>query len=424
MQLRQGIVVATHPEDYSVDLVMLDDGSRVVGAQVMTMNGSARAGSVDLPSVGKKKDKWDLSERTDNEATAIVGMMRGNPVVMGFMYPQVSQMTFDDPDRRMSRHVSGAYQTVKGDGSVEFYHPSGAYVRISETTEHEDLDGKNFDKNLAATGNKDKKISIHVQAAGGKSSATIKEDGTVVIKADDKITCNTPLLEVPNGDVVAKGVSLVNHIHKGVQPGMGLSGIPVPGTGGGGGGGGGDPGTGPDYEAPPIKFGGTRQKYGEQTVWSAPSPDGDPNKAAFKRWNVSFPNNPSAISEELFYERFRFSQDHLIDSDMKTVISDYSPDADEFSEEYIEQWNQQDYFDGEIPSGVLDENVVPKRVYEAPYKVLTAEDGRRFVAYGFEFAQTQQKSHTSPYGFFSLETINVLYMLTEDEFQAGKVPPP
>jgi hypothetical protein len=227
---RKAIVVMCHPEDHSVDLVMCDDGARLSGVPVLSPNASKRSGGIDMPKMPEKtgEAKWDITERHDHDMEAMVAMMgAGNPVVVGFMFPQVSQMTFKDKERRFKRHQSDVYHTIDGSGNFEIHHPSGAYVRIAESVEHEDLERKNFDENLVFDRNKDKKINIHIRASGGKSYITIKEDGTVIIKADVKITCLTPLLEVPEGDVVASGISLVGHVHKGVKSGSDLSGPPA-----------------------------------------------------------------------------------------------------------------------------------------------------------------------------------------------------
>lgn len=235
--LRKAIVVACHPEDNSVDLVMCDDGARLSGVPVMSQSASARSGSVDMPEMPNASGdaKWDVTKRHGQDMEALVAVMgRGNPIVVGFIYPQISQMTFEDKKRRFSRHQSDVYHTTDGSGNTEFYHPSGAYVRIAESTGHEDLEKKNFDESLVLDRNKDKQVSIHVQASGGKSSITIHVDGTVTINASSKITCNTPLLEVPNGDVVASGVSLKGHGHTRVKPGTGVSGPPGGGASTGG----------------------------------------------------------------------------------------------------------------------------------------------------------------------------------------------
>lgn len=45
--LRLGRVVAIHPEDNSVDIVMTDDGARLVGVQALSHAAGTRSGLVD-----------------------------------------------------------------------------------------------------------------------------------------------------------------------------------------------------------------------------------------------------------------------------------------------------------------------------------------------------------------------------------------
>lgn len=219
MMLRKGIVVEVHHEDHSVDLVMCDDGSRLVGVPVLSQSGSARTGSVDLPEVPKKANKWDITQRDGQDMEAMVGFMgRGNPVVVGFMLPQVSQMTFKD-GRRFNRHRSDVYTTITESGDMEVYHPSGAYVRIAENLEHEDLSKQNFDESLELDRNKDRKVGMRVKLGG----VTIDiKDGVVTIDAQKVV--------VPHGDVIASGVSLKTHPTTGVMPGGGVSGPPQGGS--------------------------------------------------------------------------------------------------------------------------------------------------------------------------------------------------
>lgn len=188
---RKGIVVATHPEDYSVDLVMADDGSRLVGVQVMTQNGSARTGSIDLPAVPDSPDKWDITKRNGQDMEAIVGFVGRNPVVTGFIYPQVNQMTFDDPKRAISRHQSDVYTTIDGNGDMELFHPSGTYIRIAESAEHEDLGSKNSDKSLSADRNTGRRVHFHIGMAGGVATVDISPDGKVVVTAEQNVEVHT-----------------------------------------------------------------------------------------------------------------------------------------------------------------------------------------------------------------------------------------
>ena len=55
----------------------------------------------------------------------------------------------------------------------------------------------------------------------------VKQDQSIVITASSGVTVNAPTVTVPSGDVIASGISLVHHVHGGVQSGGGNTGQPV-----------------------------------------------------------------------------------------------------------------------------------------------------------------------------------------------------
>lgn len=247
---RRGIVVDTHPEDNSVDLV-LSDGRRLVGVQVLAGSASARTGKIDLPEVPPKANKWDITKTDGQDIIAVVDWVDGEiPLVVGFLYPQISQMTFADKRLKFERHQSDWIKTIDGDGNFQMAHPNGAYIRIAESTEFVDYSGRNFDENLAVDRNTDKQVHIHIQQAGGVMTMTVFPDGRIAIKAT-QVDFDTPLITttgriVAQGDVIGQQVSLATHVHTGVITGPMVSGPPVPTSGGETGGGtpGGDLGGG------------------------------------------------------------------------------------------------------------------------------------------------------------------------------------
>ena len=232
--MKRGIVVATHPEDHSVDVV-LTDGRRLVGVQVMTPNGSARTGTFDMPAVPERKggSKWDVSRKNGQDQIAIVDFVDGVPVVVGFLYPQQSQMTFKDPKMRFARHQSDVAWSIDGDGNIQLDHPSGTYIRIGESADRVDMGGGNADGSLAPDRNTGRKVNIRIGLAGGTLDLTMSPDGGLTINAaqgvvikSPQVTLDTPLVSVPNGDVVASGISLMEHVHTGVTSGPSKTGAP------------------------------------------------------------------------------------------------------------------------------------------------------------------------------------------------------
>lgn len=203
MAKRQGIVVATHPEDHSVDLVMTDTGERLTGVQVMTPSGSARTGTVDLPAVPEKKNKWDITERTDQEMIAVVDTIGRNPVVSGFLYPQINQVLSKDPKRRVSRHQSDVQWSIDGEGNIQLDHPSGTYIRVGEAPDQEETAGKNADGNAKSDRNTGRKVNIRIGLAGNAVVLTMTPDGAVTftLQQDFSIEADGAIAMKAKGDI-------------------------------------------------------------------------------------------------------------------------------------------------------------------------------------------------------------------------------
>ena len=243
MNLRQAIIVDTHPEDHSVDLVMLDDGTRHIGVQVSALGGSARSGTVDLPEVPKSDDKWDITKRNGQDMQALVAFVGRNPVVVGMLYPQVNQMLLKDPKARRFRHQSDVETLIDGDGNMQLTHPSGTYIRIGEAIESDTLSGKHADES-ATDRNTGRAVNIHIGMAGGVLELTMSPSGAVSLRCNQgvnieaqSVTLDTPTTTltgnlVVQGDtdvqaIVSRGRDISStHKHKDVMPGAALTGVP------------------------------------------------------------------------------------------------------------------------------------------------------------------------------------------------------
>ena len=185
--LKMARVVKSHPESHAVDLVMMEDGRRFAGVQVMAGVAGGDVGSVDLPepSVTDPQKPYESSNTGVRDMYAAVAFMGGMPLVLGFIYPQVSQALFGGEmgrNRKLYRHASDVYHTIDGAGNMELHHPSGAYVRIGQSPEHEDLTGHDYDKIWGIGKNTNKSVHIHIEQAGKKASIDIDPAGNIHIK--------------------------------------------------------------------------------------------------------------------------------------------------------------------------------------------------------------------------------------------------
>ena len=293
--LRLAKVIAARPEGHAVDIVFLDDGSRVSSVRVLSPSGSTNSGVADLPSPTPPRSGrvGDITPTKDRDMYAVVAFLGELPIVMGFLFPEVCQLMFKDANRRVERHASDVYTSIDNEGNFELFHPSGTYMRIGTDPAHEDLTGRDFDGKWKITKNTAKQVHVQLTVKNGgatKASLNIDPNGNVtvlhvgnlatltqgnalvevngtteIVSGGDAtivaphITLDTPVttitgilqvlgegaagnvatitgdvrivnggLTVPDEDVVAGTISLRNHLHSGVQPGGGNTGVPVP----------------------------------------------------------------------------------------------------------------------------------------------------------------------------------------------------
>lgn len=190
-----GRVVAVHPEDRSVDLVMIPDGARLAGVQVLSGVVSSNSGLADLHEpVGTGGEKWTLATEGEREIIACVGYVGRNPLVVGFLAPQVCEVLFARKNFRIDRHASDVYQTIDDAGNVELYHPSGTFLRIAESPDHEDLTGQDFDKAFKVTRNTSKAVHVRLQVKNAgvlKATVSIDPSGNVGVTHEGDLAVDT-----------------------------------------------------------------------------------------------------------------------------------------------------------------------------------------------------------------------------------------
>lgn len=183
-------VIAVHYEAYAVDVEYIRDRAIAERVPVMVGTASSNTGLTDLPTPAAR------------DMTAVVDLVDGVPVVIGFLHQRTSQMLFDDPERRVSRHASDVYSSIDADGNVEFYHPSGTFVRVGVSPDHEDLVNANHDQNWAITRNTDKAVYTNMEIRNGGSlratfridpegNVTLSTAGTISMHADGDISIDS-----------------------------------------------------------------------------------------------------------------------------------------------------------------------------------------------------------------------------------------
>lgn len=188
-------VVNVHPGAHAVDLLFLEDGSRVPMVQVISHSASTNSGHAGLaqPDTPASGDPWDFNDSKTRDVYAIVAFMRKYPVVLGFLFPQVAQMLFADINRSINRHPSDVYTSIDDAGNMEVYHPSGTYLRIGSSSAHEDLTGKDVDGKWKMARNTGAAVHVHLSVANaGAQVASIDIDpsGNITEQNNGSLTAN------------------------------------------------------------------------------------------------------------------------------------------------------------------------------------------------------------------------------------------
>lgn len=187
-QLEVVRIIAAHPESSSVDVLLVRTGARVSGVQVLTGMAGADHGVSGLVAPAEQ-DEAKPAEAQVKAERVIYGVMAmaGLPVLLGFLHPQVSQTLFADRNRFVWRHPSDLYATATDAGDLEIAHPSGTFIRIGESPEHEDLTGQDHDQRWAIARNTDKQPSLRIAVAAGgtpHTTLTIEPGGKVTLECD------------------------------------------------------------------------------------------------------------------------------------------------------------------------------------------------------------------------------------------------
>lgn len=149
-----GKVVDVHPEHNSVDVRVMSDRRRLIGVPVVGSGNSGTTGVIDLPvpdlTTGRDEDsKWKSGNTDKRDILAVIAFVGGAPVCLGFIYPPITEMTFEGEEakeRRLYRHASDYYSTLDKDGNVEVAHPSGTWLAMSERPTKTRLTEKDYDE--------------------------------------------------------------------------------------------------------------------------------------------------------------------------------------------------------------------------------------------------------------------------------------
>jgi hypothetical protein len=208
-----GVVVAVYPQGNSIDVLMPKSGDTLSNVQCVSFTGSDSTGVIDLPEIGLPVDQtrfdFNVVGTAARKVRAIIDKIDGIPICMGFLLPQVTQVTFDRNNFRVNRHASDVYSTTNANGDHEWYHPSGTFLRVAASPAHEDLTDQDYDQSWKIAQNTAAAPYVNlVVANAGAQVAQIEVDpsGNITIAHNGNLTVTTK----GNADVTVTGTTTVN----------------------------------------------------------------------------------------------------------------------------------------------------------------------------------------------------------------------
>jgi len=258
-------VCGVHNGANAVDLLMLRNGQAIPMVQCMCDLSGTDFGESGLvaPTVTDPNNEYDPQASGNRDIIACVGFVGKRPIVLGFVYPQVCQMLFDESvfSARIKRDPSDVYCYTDDNGNFEFYHPSGTYLRIATDTTHKDLTGLDLDGKWKISKNTSAAVHVHLEVHnGGATKATVDIDpsGNITSTNAGNLTATVngsggATITTPNGQINLNGVTIdkngningpgtvtaagegtfngghtvSHHTHGGVQTGGGTTGLPT-----------------------------------------------------------------------------------------------------------------------------------------------------------------------------------------------------
>lgn len=230
--LAQVFEVSAAAHTVQVFLPGLSSSSHGVGhtARVLERRASQLAGDVSLPRQGD----WGL--------VVFPGGSMDLAVWLGSLYQDLSNLCTEAEDTFLTQYEDGSWFRVKADGTVEFAHPSGTYVRLGAgtalgtRTRRERQGGTSRLVSHAIPA--DPPVTLHIEHSSG-AKITIAPDGEVTVAAasgktlhlagtdgEDYIALKAGLEQI-RADLSAHILWDTTHTHAGVQGGSGSSAGPT-----------------------------------------------------------------------------------------------------------------------------------------------------------------------------------------------------
>ena len=217
-------VTKFYPSSNTVDLVAIDNNVSLLGCQIACATPAGFSfGQKYIPSHDSLASE-EGHVMSPSDVYCIAAYINGdfyNSAVIGFLFPKETTLSIPDYGLYLFRHESDVMWMIRGDGTIQMYHPSGSIIKIgkddvNEMSEEIMVPAKadRFNVRNPEEYNKVRDSNFTVKWHQGQT-VSLDSDGNLIIKTKDDaatftMTQDGALTVTANSDININTTASVN----------------------------------------------------------------------------------------------------------------------------------------------------------------------------------------------------------------------
>lgn len=187
----------------TADVVTIDDNISLEGCMICcSMPSGFSIGERYVPSYDPNDETSYCMTPANIYCVATFIEDYQQPIILGFLFPKENVLSIPDYGLYIFRHESDVMWMIRGDGTVQVYHPSGSMIKIGSDDTNEmsneaiiPITVDNFYVRKASDYNERKQSNLFIKWHAGQS-ITIDNVGNLTIDVPTKTNITTPELYV------------------------------------------------------------------------------------------------------------------------------------------------------------------------------------------------------------------------------------
>lgn len=220
-------VIRFNPSSNTVDCVTIDNNISLFDCNVAcSIPAGFKYGERYFPSYDDQNPEVEYVNSAGDIycIAAFVENDYNNTAILGFLFPRETTLSISEYGLYIFRHESDVMWMVRGDGTMQIYHPSGSVIKIGDNNVNEMTDQIAEEGLYPAKAdgmcirpaddyNANKTTNLFIKWYQGQEF-TLDKDGNVIVKTANDTSV---LTMTPAGDVTIQSTNQINAITKDIN---------------------------------------------------------------------------------------------------------------------------------------------------------------------------------------------------------------